>query len=163
MGDADLTSAALLLDVSSYYTGLVRRVYSDPECAFLNLPFTGKGGRFARNVMNFYNRRFVALANRRWATGYYGKRNAGWRELYDGFVPDRRLRKQILRGLRRWLKCELINLALMLRRPVIRANQGSRNSHSSFHRNCFHWRGLFRALIILFAFALSKWPDVKAA
>jgi len=117
MGDADLTSAALLLDVSSYYAGLVRRVYSDPECAFLNLPFTGRGGRFARNVMNFYNRRFVALANRRWVTGYYGKRNAGWRELYDGFVPDIRLRKQILRGLRRWCKCELINLVLMLRGP----------------------------------------------
>jgi hypothetical protein len=118
MGDAELTSAALLLDVSSYYTGLVRPVYRDPECAFLNLPFTGKGGRFARNVMNFYNRRLVALANRRWATGYYGKRNAGWRELYDGFVPDTRLRKQISRGLRRWLKCELVNLALMLRRPA---------------------------------------------
>jgi hypothetical protein len=117
MGDADLTSAALLLDVSSYYAGLVRRVYRDPECAFLSLPFTGRGGRFARNVMNFYNRRFVALANRRWVTGYYGKRNAGWRELYDGFVPDTRLRKQILRGLRRWCKCELINLVLMVRRP----------------------------------------------
>jgi hypothetical protein len=117
MGDADLTSAALLLDVSSYYAGLVRRVYRDPECAFLSLPFTGRGGRFARNVMNFYNRRLVALANRRWVTGYYGKRNAGWRELYDGFVPDLRLRKQILRGLRRWCKCELINLVLMLRGP----------------------------------------------
>jgi hypothetical protein len=118
MGDAELTSAALLLDVSSYYTGLVRPVYRDPESAFLSLPFTGKGGRFARNVMNFYNRRLVALANRRWATGYYGKRNAGWRELYDGFVPDIRLRKQIFRGLRRWCKCELINLVLMLRTPT---------------------------------------------
>ena len=60
-------------------------------------------------------RRLTTMANRRWATGYYGKRNAGWRELYDGFVPDARLRKQILRGLRRWCKCELINLVLMLR------------------------------------------------
>jgi hypothetical protein len=55
------------------------------------------------------------MANRRWATGYYGKRNAGWSELYDGFVPDARLRKQISRGLRRWFKCELINVALMFR------------------------------------------------
>src|SRR5437867_187283 len=116
MGDADLMSAALLLDVSSYYLGLVRAVYRDPECAFLNLPFTGIGGRLARNMMTFYSRRLVALANRRWATGYYGKRNAGWRELYDGFVPDIRLRKQISRGLLRWWKCELINLGLMLRR-----------------------------------------------
>jgi flavin-dependent dehydrogenase len=124
MGDADLMSAALLLDVSSYYIGLVRAAYRDPECAFLNLPFSGVGGRMVRSVMNFYNRRLVALAKRRWAAGYYGKRNAGWRELYDGFVPDIRLRKQVLRGLRRWWKCELINLALMLRRTsVVPAHQ----------------------------------------
>ena len=118
MGDAELMSAALLLDVSGYYVGLVCGVYRDPERGFLNLPFTGIGGRFARNMMTFYSRRLVTLANRRWATGYYGKRNAGWRELYDGFVPDIRIRKQIWRGLLRWWKCELINLALMLRRKA---------------------------------------------
>src|SRR5262249_45215763 len=68
--------------------------------------------------------------NRRWATGYYGKRNAGWRELYDGFVPDTRLRKQFSRGLRRWFKCELVNLALMLRRPVMHADDGSLGIHT---------------------------------
>jgi hypothetical protein len=115
MGDADLMSAALLLDVSSYYIGLVGSAYHDPERAFLNLPFTGIGGRIAASMISFYNRRLVALAKRRLATGYYGKRNAGWHELYDGFVPDTRLRKQIWHGLRRWWKCEFINLALMLR------------------------------------------------
>src|SRR5262245_25013952 len=80
--------------------------------------------------MNFYGRRLTTMANRKWATGYYGKRNAGWRELYDGFVPDTRLRKQIFRGLRRWCKCELLNLALMLRRPVIRPDQGSAGIHA---------------------------------
>jgi flavin-dependent dehydrogenase len=114
MGDAELMSAALLLDVSSYYIGLVTAAYRDPECEFLNLPFNGIGGRIAANVMSFYNRRLVALAKRRWATGYYGRRNTGWCELYDGFVPDARLRKQIWRGLRRWWKCEFINLRLML-------------------------------------------------
>jgi hypothetical protein len=120
MGDADLMSAALLLDVSSYYLSLVRTAYRDPEHEFLKLPFGGLGGRFAAGMMKFYNRRLVALAKRRWATGYYGRRNSGWRELYDGFVPDARIRKQIWRGLRRWWKCELINLRLMLtvRAPV---------------------------------------------
>jgi flavin-dependent dehydrogenase len=118
IGDAELMSAALLLDVSSYYTGLVRAVYRDPERRFLHLPFSGSGGKFVRKIMSFYGRRLTTMANRRWATGYYGKRNAGWRELYDGFVPDTRLRKQISRGLRRWCKCELVNLALMLRRPA---------------------------------------------
>jgi flavin-dependent dehydrogenase len=118
MGDADLMSAALLLDVSSYYIGLVQAVYRDPEREFLNLPFTGIGGNLVRSIMSFYNRRLRTLANRRWASGCYGKRNAGWRELYDGFVPDIRLCKQISRGLLRWWKCELINFILMLRRPA---------------------------------------------
>jgi hypothetical protein len=118
MGDAELMSAALLLDVSGYYLGLVSAVYREPECEFLNLPFGGSRGRLARSVMSFYNRRLVTLAKRRWATGYYGKKNSGWRELYDGFVPDMRLRKQIWNGLRRWWKCELINLGLMFRRPA---------------------------------------------
>lgn len=113
LGDAELMSAALLLDVSSYYLGLVEGVYRDPECEFLNLPFGGKGGMFAAKFMSFYNRRLATLANRRWVTGYYGRANAGWRELYDGFVPDLRIRKQIWKGLRRWWKCELVNLRLM--------------------------------------------------
>jgi len=117
MGDAELMSTALLLDVSSYYTGLVRAVYRDPEREFLHLPFSGNGGKFVRKIMGFYGRRLTTMANRRWRTGYYGTRNSGWRELYDGFVPDARLRKQFSRGLRRWCKCELVNLRLMLRRP----------------------------------------------
>jgi flavin-dependent dehydrogenase len=124
MGDAELMSAALLLDVSSYYTGLVRAVYRDPEREFLHLPFTGNGGKFVRKVMRFYGSRLATMANRRWVTGYYGKRNAGWRELYDGFVPDKRLRKQFSRGLRRWCKCEFTNLMLMLRRPAAAVTGG---------------------------------------
>ena len=126
MGDAELMSAALLLDVSSYYLGLVRATYRDPESAFLSLPFGGIGGRFAAAAMKFYNRRLVALAKRRWATGYYARRNTGWRDLYDGFVPDARIGTQIWHGLWRWWKCELINLGLMLRtRAKVPASQTS--------------------------------------
>jgi flavin-dependent dehydrogenase len=114
MGDAELMSAALLLDVSSYYLGLVRSLYRDPECAFLQLPFGGRGGRFFARVMKFYNRRLAAMAKRRLAAGCYGKSNSGWRDLYDGFVPDARLRKLFRKGLLRWGKCELINLRLAL-------------------------------------------------
>jgi hypothetical protein len=47
-------SAALLLDVSSYYLGLVKASYRDPEHEFLNLPFGGLGGRRAASMMKFY-------------------------------------------------------------------------------------------------------------
>jgi hypothetical protein len=113
MGDAELISAGFLLDVASYYFGLVIPAYRNPEEAFLVLPFHGWRGRIAASAMRFYNRRLVALAKRRLATGYFGRRNAGWRELYDGFIPDFRVPKLLRKGLLRWWKAELTNLRLM--------------------------------------------------
>jgi flavin-dependent dehydrogenase len=121
MGDAELMSAALLLDVGAYFVGLVTPVYRDPEREFLRLPFEGAPGRVVGAMMKFYNRRLVALAKRRLATGTYGRRNAGWRELYDGFVPDIRVRKLIRKGLFRWWKAELVNLRLMMRSRATRS------------------------------------------
>ncbi|MEY2538670.1 MAG: hypothetical protein QOG67_2410 [Verrucomicrobiota bacterium] len=118
MGDADLMSAALLLDVASYYIGLVIPAYKSPEKAFAELPFRGTPGRMAAGVIKFYNRRLVALAQRRHAVGYFARHNGGWRELYDGFVPDRRVARLLRKGLFRWWKAELINLRLMMASPV---------------------------------------------
>ena len=115
MGDAELMSAALLLDVGAYFVGLVTPVYKNPEREFCRLPFEGTPGRIVGSIMSLYNRRLVALAKRRLTTGTYGQHNAGWRELYDGFVPDFRVRKLIQKGLFRWWKAELTNLRLMLR------------------------------------------------
>jgi hypothetical protein len=111
------TSAAIISGWSGPLTAIRNESF--------NLPFNGLGGRIARAAMTFYNRRLVALAKRRWETGYYGRWNAGWR-VYDGFVPDARLRKQIWHGLRRWWKCELINLRLMLTaRAAVPASEAS--------------------------------------
>ncbi|MDQ6765959.1 MAG: hypothetical protein M3Z22_07665, partial [Verrucomicrobiota bacterium] len=49
------------------------------------------------------------------AAGCYGEANSGWRELYDGFVPDARVRKLIQKGLFRWWNAELKHLELLLR------------------------------------------------
>jgi len=123
MGEADLMSAALLLDVGTYFIGLVRPVYSNPERAFLELPFEGVPGRIFGAMMKFYNRRLSALAKNRIAHGACGARNAGWRELYDGFVPDFRLQKLIRKGLFRWWKAELLNLrfAFSPRKQIVAA------------------------------------------
>ena len=114
MGDAELMSAALLLDVGTYFIGLVIPIYRNPEREFFNLPFEGTPGRVFGGMMKFYNRRLVALAKRRMQAGIFGQNNAGWRELYDGFVPDARVRKMIQKGLFRWWKAELTNLRLIL-------------------------------------------------
>ena len=110
MGEADLMSAAFLLDVGTYFIGLVRPAYANPERAFLELPFEGLPGRLVGGMMKFYNRRLSALAKNRIAHGACATRNSGWRELYDGFVPDFRLQKLIRKGLFRWWKAELLNL-----------------------------------------------------
>ena len=117
MGEADLMSAALLLDVGTYFIGLVRPVYANPERFFLQLPFQGAPGRIVAGMMKFYNRRLVALAKNRIAHGVVGTANSGWRELYDGFVPDFRLQKLIRKGLFRWWKAELRNLRFLFASP----------------------------------------------
>ena len=117
MGEADLMSAALLLDVGTYFIGLVRPIYAHPERAFLKLPFEGTSGRLFGAIMKFYNRRLSTLAKNRIAHSACGKQNAGWRELYDGFVPDFRLQKLIRKGLFRWWKAELLNLRFLFGGP----------------------------------------------
>jgi len=67
--------------------------------------------------MKVYNRRLVALAKNRIAHGVVGTANSGWRELYDGFVPDFRLQKLIRKGLFRWWKAELRNLRFLFASP----------------------------------------------
>ncbi|HZE56469.1 MAG TPA: NAD(P)/FAD-dependent oxidoreductase [Chthoniobacterales bacterium] len=127
MGDAELMAAALLLDVGMYFAGLVIPVYKDPEREFLHLPFEGTAGRIVGAMMKFYNRRLVVLAKRRLAKGCFGRRNAGWRELYDGFVADRRVAKLIRKGLFHWWRAELTNLRLIF----ARAAQQQPASHSA--------------------------------
>ena len=112
MGDAELMSAALLLDVGLYYLGLVIPAYKNPENAFLELPFQGRIGRAVAATVTFYNRRLATLGKRRLLKGYYGKHNSGWRELYDGFSPDRRLLKLMRKGISKYWRAELTNLKL---------------------------------------------------
>src|ERR1051325_4202400 len=75
MGEADLMSAALLLDVGTYFIGLVRPVYANPERSLLQLPFEGTSGRIVAATMKFYNRRLTALARNRIAHGVIGLRS----------------------------------------------------------------------------------------
>ena len=125
IGDAELMSAAFLLDVASYYFGLVIPAYRNPERAFLELPFQGRPGQITASMIRFYNRRLVTLAKRRLVTGRFARHNSGWRELYDGFVPDFRVTKLLRKGLLRWWKAELTNLRLMFTSAAARRAKGS--------------------------------------
>jgi glycine/D-amino acid oxidase-like deaminating enzyme len=60
----------------------------------------------------------LMITKRRLATGYFARCNVGWRELYDGFVPDFRVTKLLRKGLLRWWKAELTNLRLIFTSPA---------------------------------------------
>src|SRR5438477_1452221 len=68
MGDAELMSAALLLDVGVYYIGLVIPAYKNPERALLDFPFQGPAGQIAAAMVKFYHSRLATLGKRRSAT-----------------------------------------------------------------------------------------------
>ncbi len=107
LGDAELMSAAYLMDIALFFMGPVREITTarerDLDCLPFNGPVDGMAGRF----MKFYNRRLAHIARRRRAAGCYGRRNTGWRELGDGFVPDLRVLNPLAKGIRRWLAAEL--------------------------------------------------------
>jgi hypothetical protein len=105
LGDAELMAAAFLLDISSYHLGPVRQVFDNPM-DFEKLPFDGVPGRIVAKILRFQNARLVALARKRQAAGVYGKRNAGWRLLVGGFVPDASVLKLLFKGVRLWLRAE---------------------------------------------------------
>ncbi|HEY2342518.1 MAG TPA: NAD(P)/FAD-dependent oxidoreductase [Chthoniobacteraceae bacterium] len=117
IGDADLMAAAFLLDIASYHLGPVRQVYSDPSTQFDFLPFDGIPGRIVACILRFYNARLVHLAQRRLAAGVYGRRNAEWRLLIGGFLPDGTSGRLLLCGIGRWLRAEWQNLFLPAASP----------------------------------------------
>jgi len=106
LGDADLMSTAMLLDVGAFFIGPVRILYLDTDKGFLDFPYSGPiGGAFAR-LMRCYNRRLAVIARKRVAAGCYGEHNTGRRELYPGFGPGGGALPLFLRGLGKWAKAE---------------------------------------------------------
>ena len=115
MGEADLLSAAFLLDTAQYYIFVVipaYRVYG----RFFWMPVLGpKEAYFNYRLMMFYNRRFKALAELRREMGEAGKRNAG-RRIKAYFALDTAPFRMALRGLKLWLYAELDGLRLGLKK-----------------------------------------------
>lgn len=112
MGDAELMAAAFQLDIAMYHLGPVRQVYANPGVNFSSFPFGGIPGKIVAKLMSFYNRRLSILARRKIAAGCYGNRNANWRLLIPGFVPDASVLRILFKGLRFWWLAELRGVML---------------------------------------------------
>lgn len=111
MGEADLLSAAFLLDTAQYYIFVVipaYRVYG----RFFWMPVLGpKEAYFNYRLMKFYNRRFKALAELRREMGEEGRRNAG-RRIRAYYALDTAPFRMALRGAKLWLYAELDGVRL---------------------------------------------------
>jgi flavin-dependent dehydrogenase len=105
MGEADLLSAAMLIDTAQYYIFVVIPAYRFLK-KFHWMPVLGPKPAFiSYHLMQLYNRRFKAIAEGRRAVGIGGYRNDGRRikAYFDlGFAPLR----MVARGLKLWLRAE---------------------------------------------------------
>lgn len=111
LGDAELMSAAILLDIAAYHLGPVKQVYEDPMNNYAAFPFDGKAGQIASTLISFYNRRLVVLAKKKIAAGIYGNKNTNHRLVLTGFTPQNNVSGKLLfKGIGLWLKMEFASL-----------------------------------------------------
>ncbi|HVS32070.1 MAG TPA: tryptophan 7-halogenase [Thermoanaerobaculia bacterium] len=115
MGEADLLSAAFLLDTAHYYIFVVVPAYRFMK-KFYWMPVLGPKPAFiSYHLMSLYNRRFKAIALARRAAGEAGARNNG-RRIKAYFNLNLAPFHMLARGLKLWLVAELDNVRLMLKR-----------------------------------------------
>jgi hypothetical protein len=115
MGESDLLSAAMLIDTAQYYIFVVIPAYKILK-RFDWMPVLGPKPAFiSYHLMQMYNRRFKAIAEKRRAAGRAGAFNDGRRIVAYfnlGFAPVH----MVLRGLKLWVRAELG--ALWMRSPA---------------------------------------------
>lgn len=109
MGEADLLSAAFLIDTAQYYLFVVIPAYKFMK-KFFWMPVLGPKAAFiSYNVMKTYNRRFKTIAEGRRVSGQAGKYNDG-RRIKAYFNLDFAPVRMLLRGFRFWLRAEVGHL-----------------------------------------------------
>lgn len=112
MGEADLLSAAMLIDTAQYYLFVVMPAYKLLK-KFHWMPVLGPKPAFlSYHLMRIYNRRFKAIAETRRAAGVGGLFNDG-RRIKAYFNLDLAPMRMVLRGLKLWLRAELHALTLL--------------------------------------------------
>ena len=116
MGDAELMFAAFLMDLSTYFIGPVRLVYSSPDNEWQRLPYDGAIGSGFAKFMTFYNHRLKQIALKRKAKGIFGTNNLGQRYLLrENFAPNSSTLKLLWAGLKVWIKAEI---STAMARPI---------------------------------------------
>ena len=109
MGESDLLSASFLIDTAQYYIFVVMPAYRILK-RFDWMPVLGPKPAFiSYHMMQTYNRRFKAIAEKRRATGRAGMYNDG-RRIKAYFNLGLAPMHMAARGVKLWLKAELGNV-----------------------------------------------------
>ena len=128
MGEADLLSAAMLIDTAQYYIFVVIPAYRLMK-KFHWMPVLGPKPAFiSYHLMRFYNARFKAIAEKRRAAGRSGLYN-DHRRIAAYFNLGAAPMRMVFRGLKLWLRAELGALFMRRKRAIPaeeRAAAGSR-------------------------------------
>lgn len=106
MGDFELMTLAFRLDLGLYYLGIVAQPFKHGTRVLETPPFAHPRSRWAFRLMNFYNRRLVAIARCRQRRGTWGRHNA---RQYFGFISyefNRRLPVRVTGLVLKWLALE---------------------------------------------------------
>lgn len=115
MGEADLLSAAMILDTAHYYIFVVIPAYRFAK-RFQWMPVLGpKPAFFSYHFIKFYHRRFKAIALARRGAGEEGARNNG-RRIKAYFDLNLSPFHMVLRGVKLWAFAEADNVRLQVRR-----------------------------------------------
>ncbi len=107
LGEFDLMSLALIMDLGLYYLGIASQPYKLGAKALLVPPFTEKVSQPFFLLIRSYNRRFAQIARRRRRLGLLGRKNRGRRCLIPGFTLKPTDVGLILQALARWGWLEL--------------------------------------------------------
>ena len=117
MGDYDTMTASFLLDTALYYVAAVIPIYRWSADRLGVPPFYQDGAEMGYYPIRFYNRRLVAIAQRKMKLGIYGNHNAGRRPGLVGFSTRISAFVMLGHGLVRWWKAELANAWTYVRKP----------------------------------------------
>jgi flavin-dependent dehydrogenase len=106
MGDFELMTLAFRLDLGLYYLGIVTQPFKHGNRVLETPPFAHPKSAWAFRLMEFYNRRLVAIARCRQRRGTWGRNNA---RQYFGFISyefNNRLPVRVTGLVLKWLALE---------------------------------------------------------
>ena len=107
MGDFELMTLAFRLDLGLYYLGLVSQPFKHGARVLETPPFAHANSARPFRLMEFYNRRFVAIARCRQRRGTWGRRNDRQNFGFISYEFNGRLPVRVLGLLALWLGLEL--------------------------------------------------------